>query len=51
LRVHITRGLENGLTQEEIGELITHLAFYSGWASSMSAAQIAYEVFEGLEKK
>jgi alkylhydroperoxidase/carboxymuconolactone decarboxylase family protein YurZ len=27
------------------------LAFYSGWASSMSAAQIAYEVFEELEKK
>jgi 4-carboxymuconolactone decarboxylase len=51
LRVHITRGLENGLTQEEIGELITHLAFYSGWASSMSAAQIAYEVFEEIEKK
>ena len=50
LRVHITRGLENGLTQEEIGELITHLAFYSGWASSMSAAQISYEVFEELEK-
>jgi 4-carboxymuconolactone decarboxylase len=39
------------LTQEEIGELITHLAFYSGWASSMSAAQIAYEVFEEKEKK
>ena len=51
LRVHITRGLENGLTQEEIGELITHLAFYSGWASSMSAAQVAYEVFAEMEKK
>src|SRR5690554_4279239 len=39
LKVHITRGLENGLTRIEIGELITHLAFYSGWASAMSAAQ------------
>ncbi|MGB6105303.1 MAG: carboxymuconolactone decarboxylase family protein [Pusillimonas sp.] len=50
LRVHISRGLDNGVTREEIGELITHLAFYSGWASSMSAAQIAYEIYEEQDK-
>ena len=49
LRVHIGRGLENGLTREEISELITHLAFYSGWPTAMTAAFVAKEVFE--EKK
>lgn len=49
LRVHIGRGLENGLTREEIGEVITHLAFYSGWPTAMTAAFVAKEVFE--EKK
>ena len=49
--LQLTKWDATSLTQEEIGELITHLAFYSGWASSMSAAQIAYEVFEEMEKK
>ena len=34
---HMTRALANGVTKEEIIELITHLAFYSGWPNSMSA--------------
>lgn len=45
LRLHLAKGLENGLTQQEIGELITHLAFYAGWPSAMAAAHIAKEVF------
>ena len=35
--------------REEIGELITHLAFYSGWPTAMTAGRIAKQVFE--EKK
>jgi 4-carboxymuconolactone decarboxylase len=31
-------GLDNGLTREEIGEMLTHLAFYAGWPSANSAA-------------
>jgi alkylhydroperoxidase/carboxymuconolactone decarboxylase family protein YurZ len=31
LRGHIRRALDNGVTQEEIGEVFTRLAFYSGW--------------------
>ena len=43
------RALANGVTKDEIGELITHLAFYSGWPSAMSAAKVVKQVFE--EKK
>lgn len=46
LKGHLGRALDNGLTTDEIGEVITHLAFYSGWPSSMTAARIAKEVFE-----
>jgi 4-carboxymuconolactone decarboxylase len=46
LRGHIQRGLDNGLTQEEIVQVITHLAFYSGWPTAMTAANIAKEVFD-----
>jgi 4-carboxymuconolactone decarboxylase len=46
LRGHLARALDNGVTKEEIAEVITHLAFYSGWPGSMTAARIAKEVFE-----
>ena len=45
LRGHIGRGLDNGLTEEEIGELITHVAFYAGWPVAVNAAQVARDVF------
>ena len=44
LEPHLGRALNNGVTQEEISEIITHLAFYAGWPAAMSAAQIAYTV-------
>ncbi len=34
---HFPRALENGVTREELVELITHLAFYAGWPNAMSA--------------
>jgi 4-carboxymuconolactone decarboxylase len=46
LRSHIARGLDNGVTQEEIGELITHISFYTGIPSGMNAARVAAAVFE-----
>jgi len=46
LRVHLARALDNGVTKDEISELITHAAFYSGWPSAMSAAGLAKTVFE-----
>jgi 4-carboxymuconolactone decarboxylase len=46
LNGHLDRALDNGVTKEEIVELITHLAFYSGWPTAMSAALLAKEIFE-----
>jgi 4-carboxymuconolactone decarboxylase len=46
LKGHIERALANGLTREEIGEAITHLAFYAGWPTAMTAARIAKGVFD-----
>jgi len=47
LRLHIGRALENGVTKEEIGEVITHLAFYAGWPCAANAALVAEEVYAG----
>ena len=46
LPFHIKRALENGVTQDELAELITHLAFYAGWPTASSAIAIARKVFE-----
>jgi 4-carboxymuconolactone decarboxylase len=46
LRIHLQRALENGVTKDELSELITHLAFYSGWPTAVTAAGIAKEIFE-----
>jgi 4-carboxymuconolactone decarboxylase len=43
---HLNRAMDNGLTQSEAGEAITHLAFYAGWPNAFSAVAIAKEVFE-----
>ena len=46
LKGHTERALANGVTREEIGEIITHLAFYAGWPSAMSAAKVVKQVFD-----
>ena len=46
LRGHIGRALDNGVTQEEITELITHTAFYAGWPTAANAVRVAKEVFD-----
>ena len=51
LKGHLARALDNGCTKDEIAELITHLAFYSGWPTAMSAANVAKKVFEGGDQK
>jgi len=45
LRFHLPRAVENGVSQAELVELITHLAFYSGWPTAMSAMLLAKELF------
>jgi 4-carboxymuconolactone decarboxylase len=46
LRSHFVRARENGVTQEELIETITHLAFYAGWPNAITAIGVAREVFE-----
>src|SRR5206468_8171478 len=43
---HLERALNNGVTKEEIGEIITHLAFYAGWPAAMTAGTIARKIFD-----
>ena len=42
---HFNRALDNGVKPREISEIITHLAFYAGWANAMSAVAVAKDVF------
>ena len=46
LRGHLHRALDNGVTREEIIEVITHLSFYAGWPNGGTAALVAKEVFK-----
>jgi 4-carboxymuconolactone decarboxylase len=41
LRSHLARARENGVTRDELIETITHLAFYAGWPSAMTAISVA----------
>jgi 4-carboxymuconolactone decarboxylase len=43
---HLKRALDNGVTRDELVELITHLAFYAGWPTANTAVTIARQVFE-----
>src|SRR5437762_10727698 len=45
LPYYLTVALDSGVKPREISEIITHLAFYSGWANAMSAVAVAKDVF------
>jgi 4-carboxymuconolactone decarboxylase len=51
LPFHLAKALENGVTKDELIEVITHLAFYSGWPTANTAIAIARKVFGELEGK
>jgi 4-carboxymuconolactone decarboxylase len=42
--------MDNGLTQAQAAEAITHLAFYAGWPNVFSALPVAKDVFEKRPK-
>ena len=46
LAIHIPRGLDNGLTPEEISEIILHVTFYAGWTTGVQASRTAAATFE-----
>ena len=44
LRVHLQRGLDNGLTVQEISELIAHITLYSGFPTGVNASRMFAEI-------
>ncbi|WP_042536075.1 carboxymuconolactone decarboxylase family protein [Oceanobacillus oncorhynchi] len=46
LEAHLKMAKQNGVTKEEIVELITHVAFYTGWPKAWSAFNLAKEIFD-----
>ena len=49
LKYHITNAKNNGVSAEEMSEIITHLAFYAGWPNAWAAFALAKEVYVELE--
>ena len=45
MTTHFPRAIQNGVTQEELIEMITHMAFYSGWPTAVTAAMRVREIF------
>ncbi|MBB3038006.1 carboxymuconolactone decarboxylase family protein [Hoyosella altamirensis] len=45
LRYHLNLALKNGVTETELVEVITHIAFYAGWPKAISAVTVAKAVF------
>jgi len=43
---HLNRAMDNGLTQTQAAEMVTHLAFYAGWPNAFSALPVVKDVFE-----
>jgi 4-carboxymuconolactone decarboxylase len=50
LRSHMSLALRNGVTQDELVETLTHLAFYTGWPNAVTAVGVARDVFTNPEK-
>lgn len=46
---HIVRARNNGVSQDELVEVLTHLAFYTGWPNAITAARIAIEALGEAE--
>ncbi len=46
LPIHLNRALDNGVSRDELIEMITHLAFYAGWPAASSAVTIVRRVFQ-----
>jgi 4-carboxymuconolactone decarboxylase len=49
LPAHIKRAIDNGVTRDEIAELIAHVAFYAGWPAAVSSAELFGTVLDELD--
>lgn len=45
LKFHLESAKKNGITREEIAEIITHAAFYAGWPKAWATFRLAKEVW------
>jgi 4-carboxymuconolactone decarboxylase len=50
LTSHLSLALDNGITKEELGEALTHLAFYASWPSAISASRKFHDLIQQREK-
>jgi 4-carboxymuconolactone decarboxylase len=48
---HLNRAMDNGLTQAQAGEVVTHLAFYVGWPNAFSAIPVVKSVSEARPRE
>ncbi len=46
LESHLRMGKENGITEEEISEVLTQLAFYAGWPKAWTALRLAKDIYQ-----
>ncbi len=46
LKSHLENAKKNGITQEEMAEIITHVAFYAGWPNAWATFRLAKEVYD-----
>lgn len=46
---HLHRALANGVTCEELSEVVTHMAFYSGWPTAVTAGEVLRGVLEEID--
>lgn len=46
LKFHLSNAKNNGVTKEEIAEILTHAAFYTGWPKAWAAFRMAKEIWE-----
>lgn len=51
LKYHLTNARNNGITKEEMAEIITHAAFYAGWPNAWAVFNLAKEVYADDEQK
>lgn len=48
---HLNRAMDNGLTQEQVSEVLTHIAFYAGWPCAFSALPVIKDVLEKRQNR
>lgn len=51
LTAHLQLGMQNGLSKEEIGEAIAHLAFYASWPSAITASRKLFDLVQQQEQE